>query len=80
MDWYDKLGQFPIIQFAVAGVIGLLGIFILWRGVTAANKGGGNDTSLPVGVMYLREISETLKRIENTLDFLPSNRPGSRRR
>lgn len=72
MDWFDKLGQFPILQFAAAIPIIAIGLVAIRKAMQAKDSGGGEAT-VPVSTLYLREICETLKRIEALLT--PQRRP-----
>lgn len=66
MEWFDKLGQFPILQLAAAVPIIAVGLMALRKGLQVQSRDGG-EANVPVSTIYLREMCETLKRIEATV-------------
>lgn len=71
MEWFDKLGAFPAVQFVVAVLIGAIGLVAIWRGAMAQRREDGRapagEATVPVSTLYLREMCETLKEIEKLL-------------
>lgn len=70
-EWFDKLGQYPILQIAAAVPVIAIGLMAIRKGLQA--KDGGSEATVPVSTLYLREMCETLKRIEGLLT--PARRP-----
>lgn len=70
-DIIDSLGAFPIIQFAVAGLIALIAVPIAMRAIRDKGRGGSDQSgSAAIDVLVvqsLERIEKVVNRIERAL-------------